>query len=74
MKTIHLIPFIVKPIWSDFTVMTLFMLPAWLTLFKMHVYILVNKRSDTKIFLKYIFMLKPKQLFIIIKGQELQDG
>jgi hypothetical protein len=36
------------------------------TLFKMHVYILVNKRSDTKIFLKYIFMLKPKQLFIII--------
>ena len=29
-------------------------------------YILVNKRNDTKIFLKYIFMLKPKRLFIII--------
>jgi hypothetical protein len=27
---------------------------------------LVNRRNDTKIFLKYIFMLKPKQLFIII--------
>jgi hypothetical protein len=29
-------------------------------------YILVNKRSDTKIFFKYICMLKPKQLFIIM--------
>ena len=28
--------------------------------------ILVNKRNDTKIFLKYICMLKPEQLFIII--------
>ena len=28
--------------------------------------ILVNKRNDTTIFLKYIFMLKAKQLFIII--------
>jgi hypothetical protein len=28
--------------------------------------ILVKKRNDTKIFMKYIFMLKPKQLFIII--------
>ena len=31
-----------------------------------HTYILVNKRNDTKIFLKYIVMLKPKQFFIII--------
>ena len=30
------------------------------------IYILVGKRNDTKIFFKYIFMLKPKQLFIII--------
>jgi hypothetical protein len=30
------------------------------------IYILVNKRNGTKIFLKDIFMLKPKQLFIII--------
>ena len=29
-------------------------------------YILVNKRSDTKICFKYICMLKPKQLFIIL--------
>jgi hypothetical protein len=29
-------------------------------------YILVNKRNDTKIYFKYVFMLKPKQLFIII--------
>jgi len=29
-------------------------------------YILVNKRNDAKIFFKYIFMLKPKQLFIIM--------
>ena len=28
--------------------------------------ILVKKRNDTKISMKYIFMLKPKQLFIII--------
>ena len=28
--------------------------------------ILVNKRNDTKMFLKYIFVLKPKQLFIVI--------
>jgi hypothetical protein len=28
--------------------------------------ILVNKRNDTKIFFKDMFMLKPKQLFIII--------
>jgi hypothetical protein len=28
--------------------------------------ILVNKRNDRKIFFKYIFLLKPKQLFIII--------
>jgi len=28
--------------------------------------VLVNKRNDTKIFMKYIFMFKPKQLFIII--------
>jgi hypothetical protein len=33
---------------------------------KNHRYILVNTRNDTKIFLKYMFMLKPKQLFIII--------
>ena len=30
------------------------------------IYILVSKRNDTKIFFKYIFMLKPKQCFIII--------
>jgi hypothetical protein len=29
-------------------------------------YILVNKRNDTKIYFKYVFMLKPKQLIIII--------
>jgi hypothetical protein len=29
-------------------------------------FILVNKRSDTNFFLKYIFMLKPKQLCVII--------
>jgi hypothetical protein len=34
--------------------------------FKHILYILVNKRNDTKIFFKYIFMLKLKQLFIII--------
>jgi len=28
--------------------------------------ILVNQRNDTQISLEYIFMLKPKQLFIII--------
>lgn len=28
--------------------------------------ILVNKRNDRKIFFKYIFLLKPKRLFIII--------
>ena len=31
-----------------------------------HRSILVNKRNNEKIFLKYIFMLKPIQLFIII--------
>ena len=30
------------------------------------IYILVNKRINTKTFFKYIFMLNPKQLFIII--------
>ena len=30
------------------------------------VHIPVSKGNDTKIFFKYIFMLKPKQLFIII--------
>ena len=29
-------------------------------------YILVNNRNNTNIFFKYIFMLKPKQLFIIV--------
>jgi hypothetical protein len=33
---------------------------------KNHRYILVNTRNDTKIFLNYMFMLKPKQLFIVI--------
>jgi len=32
----------------------------------LYIYILVNKRNDTKIFLKYIYMLKPKELFIIM--------
>jgi hypothetical protein len=32
----------------------------------LYYYILVNKRNDTKIFFKYIFMLKQKQWFNII--------
>jgi hypothetical protein len=39
---------------------------VFLLAFHFLIYILVNKRNDTKICFKYIFMLKPKQLFIII--------